>query len=122
MKVNIRFPLAFDTRGRTAVCDDARHVREMIEEFLFTAPGERVNRPEFGSGILHLIFAPNSVGLAATLQASIQSGLQSCLGDLIEVKQLEVEARDEVLRIDLAYTLLRTGEERTEFFERSMGR
>ena len=122
MAVNIRFPLAFDTRGRTAVCDDARHVREMIEEFLFTAPGERVNRPEFGSGILHLIFAPNSVGLAATLEASIQSGLQACLGNLIEVRHLEVEARHEVLRIDLAYTLLRTGEERTEFFERSLGR
>ncbi len=122
MKVNIRFPLAFDTRGRTAVCDDARHVREMIEEFLFTAPGERVNRPDFGSGILHLIFAPNSVGLAATLQANIQSGLQSCLGDLIEVKQLEVEARNEVLRIDLTYSLLRTGDERTETFERSLGR
>lgn len=121
MPVHIRFPLAFDTRGRTAVVDHARHVREMIEEFLFTSPGERVNRPDFGSGILNLIFAPNSVGLAATLEATIQAGLQSCLGNLIEVKHLEVSAEDSILRIDLAYSLLRTGEERTESFERSLG-
>ena len=119
MPTHIRFPLAFDTRGRTAVVDDARHVREMIEEYLFTAPGERVNRPDFGSGILNLIFAPNSVGLAATLEASIHAGLQSCLGDLIEIRNLSVEAIDSTLRIDLSYSLLRTGEERTENFERS---
>lgn len=121
MPVHIHYPWAFDTRGRTAVVDDARHVREMIEEFLFTSPGERVNRPDFGSGVLNLIFAPNSVGLAATLEATIQAGLQSCLGDLIEIRQLQVTAENEVLLIELSYALLRTGEERTENFQRSIG-
>ncbi len=122
MALHMHFPLKFDNRGRTAVCDTPRHVRQMIEEFLFTAPGERLNRPDFGSGVLNLIFAPNSVGLAATLEASIQAGLQSCLGDLIEVRHLEVLAHNEILSIELSYTLLRTGEDLTETFERSLGR
>lgn len=98
--------------------DDARHVRNMIESFLFTSAGERVNRPDFGSGVLSLLFAPNSVGLAAALEASIQGGLQAHLGDLIELRAVEVRVEDSTLRIEIVYVLLRTGEERTDLFEK----
>ena len=63
--MNTVFPYQFDARGRTAEADDERHIRDLIEQLLFTAPGERVNRPTFGSGLLQLVFAPNSPELAA---------------------------------------------------------
>ncbi|HEY2325614.1 MAG TPA: GPW/gp25 family protein, partial [Thermoanaerobaculia bacterium] len=66
--MNITYPFQLDSRGRTAGCDDARHVRDMLEQLLFTNAGERVNRPDFGSGLQQLIFAPNSPELAAALQ------------------------------------------------------
>lgn len=119
MPLHIHYPWQFDSRGRTAVADSARHVRNMIEEFLFTAPGERVNRPDFGSGVLGLVFAPNSVSLAAALEATIQAGLQASLGDVIELKELQVVTVDSTLRIEISYVILRTGDERTDVFERS---
>ncbi len=73
--MNIDYPFHFDSRGRTAETNDDDHIRDMIEEFLFTNPGERVNRPDFGSGLLQLVFAPNSPELAAALQVTIQAGL-----------------------------------------------
>ena len=58
--MNIDFPFHFDARGRTATPPTTDHIRDMIEQLLFTAPGERVNRPDFGSGLLQMVFAPNS--------------------------------------------------------------
>ena len=83
--MNIDFPFHFDGRGRTAATDDDDHIRDMIEQLLFTSPGERVNRPDFGSGLLQLVFAPNSPELAAALQFTMQAALQRWLGDLIDV-------------------------------------
>lgn len=116
--MNIDFPFHFDGRGRTAETGDDEHIRDMIEQFLFTNAGERVNRPDFGSGILQLIFAPNSPELAAALQFTIQAGLQQWLGDVIEVQALDVTSEDAQLRVDLQYIVRRTGEQRTEIFVR----
>ena len=80
------FPYPIDTRGRTAQADDDDHIRDLIEKVLFTSPGERVNRPDFGSGLMQLVFAPNSDELAAATQFSVQGALQQWLGDLIEVQ------------------------------------
>lgn len=117
--MNIDFPFQFDARGRTASTSDDDHIRDMIEEFLFTSPGERVNRPDFGSGLLQLVFAPNSPELASTLQVTIQAGLQRWLGDLIEVQKLEVTSEDSTLRVDLAYVIRRTQEQQTAQFSRA---
>ncbi len=119
---NIDFPFHFSDQGRTALTSDDDHIRDMIEQFLFTNPGERVNRPDFGSGLLQMVFAPNSPELAAALQFTIQAGLQRWLGDLIEVQALEVRSEDATLRVALQYLVRRTGERRTEFFERSTAR
>jgi Bacteriophage baseplate protein W len=116
--VNIDFPFHFDRRGRTATTGDDDHIRDMIEQFLFTNPGELVNRPDFGSGLLQLIFAPNSPELAATLQFTVQAGLQRWLGDLIEVQALEVTSEEATLRVLVQYVVRRTGERRVETFER----
>ena len=117
--MNIDFPLHFDRRGRTAATSYDDHIRDMIEQLLFTSPGERVNRPDFGSGLLQLVFAPNSPELAAALQFTVQAALQRWLGDLIEVQALEVVSVDSTLRVAVQYTVRRSGETRVETFERS---
>jgi hypothetical protein len=117
--MNIDYPFHFDTRGRTASTSDNDHIRDMIEQFLFTNPGERVNRPDFGSGLLQLIFAPNSPELAATLQFTVQAGLQHWLGDVIEVQALEVMSEDALLQVNLQYRVRRTQETHIATFTRS---
>ena len=115
--MNIDFPLHFDKRGRTAATSYDDHIRDMIEQLLFTKPGERVNRPDFGSGVMQLVFAPNSPELAATLEFSLQAALQRWLGDLIEVLELEVTSEGAILRVVVKYMIRRTEELRTETFE-----
>jgi uncharacterized protein len=117
--INIDFPFHFDSRGRTALTGDDDHIRDMIEQFLFTNPGERVNRPDFGSGLLGMVFEPNSPELAAALQHTIQAGLQRWLGDLIEVRALEVTSEEATLRVVVQYVVRRSGERRTDTFSRS---
>lgn len=117
--MNIAFPFSIDTRGRTAAIDDSRHVRDMIEQLLFTNAGERVNRPDFGSGLLQLVFAPNSPELAATLQFTTQSAIQQWLGDIIELQALEVAAEEATLRVAIRYTIRATGEARSDTFTRA---
>jgi uncharacterized protein len=114
--MDIDFPLQFDRRGRTATADVDEHVRDMIEQLIFTNHGERVNRPDFGSGALQLVFAPNSPELAATVQFTLQAALQMWLGDVIEVRDLTVQADDSRLVIDLAYVVKQTGEESSASF------
>jgi len=116
--MNIDYPFHFDSRGRTASIGDEDHIRDMIEQFLFTSPGERVNRPDFGSGMLQMVFAPNSPDLAAALQFTIQAGLQRWLSDLIEVQALQVSSEDATLSVLVRYTVRRTSEQRTELFVR----
>ena len=117
--MNIDYPFHFDNRGRTAGTDDADHIRDMIEQLMFTSPGERVNRPDFGSGLLQMVFAPNSPELAAALQYTTQAALQRYLGDLIDLQSLEVTAQDSTLGVVVKYIVKSTGDPRTENFVRS---
>jgi phage baseplate assembly protein W len=114
--MNIDFPFHFDARGRTAATDDNDHIEDMIQEFLFTNPGERVNRPDFGSGLMQLVFAPNSPELAATVQFTIQAGLQRWLSDLIAVQKVEVTSQDSTLSILVQYVIKATGQQQTQTF------
>lgn len=117
--MNIDYPFHFDDLGRTALTNDDDHIRDMVEQLLLTNPGERVNRPDFGSGLLHMVFAPNSPELAGAIQFTIQASLQQWMGDLIEVQTLEVTSRDSTLGVLVQYVVRQTGEVRSETFERS---
>src|SRR5882724_2753665 len=112
------FPYRFDSRARTADTSDEDHIRDLIEQVLFTAPGERVNRPDFGCGLQRLVFAPNSGELAAATQFLVQGSLQQWLGDLIEVNEVQVESDDAKLLVSIQYTERRTQQQRTELFTR----
>ena len=117
--MNIDFPFHLDGRGRTATTDDDEHIRDMIEQVLFTNAGERVNRPDFGSGLLQMVFAPNSPELASALQFTTQAALQRHLGDLIDLQALEVTAREATLGVTVRYVVRRTQQSRTRTFVRS---
>ena len=116
--LSVKFPLQFDGLGQTATSQPDDHVREMIELVLFTNPGERVNRPEFGCGVMHNIFAGNGDQLAVALQATMAGSLNRWLGDMIEVYGLEVTSEDSKLIVVLNYAIANTGEIRTDTFER----
>lgn len=116
--MNIDFPFHFDAQGRTATTNTSDHVRDMLEQLLLTGPGERVNRPEFGSGALQLLWAPNSPELGAALQFAIQAAVQTWLGDVIDVQRLEVFSDDSTLRIEVDYVIRADGEKRSDSFQR----
>lgn len=114
--MNVAFPFQFDSRGRTATTDDNDHIRDMLEQLLFTNPGERVNQPDFGSGLLQLVFAPNSPELAATVQFTLQAAIQRWLGDVISLNDLQVQSVDSTLTINLSYVIRLSNSPQTATF------
>ncbi|MEH2213267.1 GPW/gp25 family protein [Nostoc sp.] len=115
--INIDFPFHFDRNYRTAsTSDENQHIRDLIEQLLFTTPGERVNRPDFGSGVLSLIFAPNSPELAKAMEITIQASIEQWLGDLIDLQTLEVTNVDSSLYIVVEYLVQSSGETQTATF------
>jgi len=117
--MNIDYPFHFDARGRTASTTDDDHIRDMLEQLLFTSPGERVNRPDFGSGLLQMVFAPNSAELASALQFTTQAAIQRYLGDVIQLQQLQVTVQDATLNVTVNYVVRGTGQPQAQTFVRS---
>lgn len=107
------FPFAVGSDGRSGDANEDEHVRDLIEQLLFTSPGERVNRPDFGSGAMQLVFAPASAELAATTQFLIQGALHQWLGERIEVDAVEVTSADATLSISVQYRVRGTQQQQT---------
>jgi phage baseplate assembly protein W len=106
--MNVNFPFSFDGRGRTS--DPlADYIRQLVEQVLFTSPGERVNLPDFGSGLLQLTFAPNSMEMAAATQFAVQGALQKWLRGLVKVQSVVASAVESTLTVQVTYTPLSTG-------------
>jgi len=116
-RTDIAFPFRADRRGRTAHARPAEHIHDLIEQLLFTSPGERVMRPDFGCGLLDLVFAPSSPELVSTLELSVQAALQRWLGDLIEVVSLDIDSGDDTVRVQLSYLVRATGAVQEDLFE-----
>jgi uncharacterized protein len=119
MPQQIGYPFQIDGRGRVADATEEQHIRQMIEQVLFTLPGERVNRPDFGSGVQQLIFAPNSDELAAASEFLIKGSLEQWLGDVIEVEAVVVDSEDASLQITIQYVIRRTQERQIVEFSRN---
>ena len=111
---SILYPLAIDGGlGRLAEeTDYAQHIEQLILQLVFTAPGERINRPDFGCGIKRMVFAPNSIVNAALAQVTIFQSLNNWLGTAIDVNEVKAVAIEERLEISIAYTLKARGERR----------
>jgi phage baseplate assembly protein W len=116
----LAFPFSVDWRGRTRETDLAGHVRDLLEQIVFTSPGERVNRPSFGSGVQQALFRPNTELLAETVRATAEASIQQWLGHLIELHALDVEAQDSTLIIEITYTMRNEAELRTARMERAL--
>jgi len=110
------FPWAVDARGRTATTDDDDHVRDLIFQVLFTNPGERVNRPEFGCGLRQLVFAPAADALAAAAEQLVHGALIRWLDPVISVERVAVALREATLEITVVYRRRETGEPRQDVF------
>jgi phage baseplate assembly protein W len=110
----IRFPFSINDRlGRLAQENDyEEYIKQLIRQVLFTAQGERINRPDFGAGVKRLVFAPNSPATASLAQTLIFQGLTTWLGTLIRTDDVKAEADNERLNITIVYTILAKQEHR----------
>src|SRR5580692_4729065 len=106
--MNVNFPYQFDGRGRTKAAAQSDYVTQLVEQVLFTSPGERVNLPDFGSGLLQLPFAPNSFEMAAATQFTVQSALQKWLASYVKVQSVVASADEGTLTVTVTYSMLST--------------
>ena len=107
MSTNVNFPFQYDGRGRT-FDPGSNYLRQLVEQVLFTSPGERVNLPDFGSGLLQLPFAPNSMEMAAATQFSVQAALQKWLSNYVRVQSVTAVVDEAVLTVTVIYSPLNT--------------
>jgi phage baseplate assembly protein W len=118
--MEIAYPFRIDSRGRSASSDANQHIRDLIEQVLFTMPGERVNRPDYGCGLMQMVFAPNSSELASATQFLVQGQLQQWLGDLIQVEAVKVESMQSTLNVTVSYNIRRTLQQQAAQFSREV--
>jgi uncharacterized protein len=119
--MELDFPYRIDPGGRTSTTEGAEHIRDLVEQLLFTMPGERAMRPDLGSGLMQLVFQPNSEEIATAVQFLVQGSLQQWLGDLITVEVVEVTSEEATIEVAIRYTIRATQERRTETFSRRVG-
>lgn len=110
----LKFPLAIDGETGRFVreTDEDPYIRQLIRQVLLTAPGERVNRPELGAGLKHMVLAPNSPETASLAQTMVYQALTTWLGTLIIVDGVHTSAVNERLDIVVVYTVRARGEQR----------
>ena len=116
----VDYPYRIDGYGRTARTDQAEHMRDLIEQVLFTAPGERVNRPTFGSGLLSMVFAPIDDELASATQGLVQAALQQWIGELIEIEAVQVTHEEATVTVIVQYVVRRNQQRQVEHFVREV--
>jgi hypothetical protein len=120
METHVHFSFHINGLGRTATADEETYIRQLIEQVLFTQQGERVNRPNFGSGLMQMVFQPVSDQLTTAVQFLVQGALQQWLGDLIVVEEVAVSAADSTLQVTVRYLVRRTQERRSAQFSREV--
>src|SRR5882757_9096810 len=107
MNTSVNFHFQFDGRGRT-LNPQQDYLRQLVEQVLFTSPGERVNLPDFGSGLLQLPFASNSQEMAAATQFTVQAALQKWLSQYIKVQSVTAVPDEAMVTVTVSYSLLNT--------------
>ena len=116
----VGFPFRVDDRGRTGGAAWAEHVRDLVEQVLLVAPGERVNRPTFGTPLPRLVHEPAHDDLAAATALLVSGALQQWLGDVIEIADVDAArggaAGEGRVVITVRYAIRATGEQRSERF------
>jgi phage baseplate assembly protein W len=116
--MHLDYPYSIDARGRTSETTAEERVRDLVEQVLFTAPGERVNRPTFGSGVMRLVFEPGGDELATATQFLVQGALQQWLGDIVEVHSVDVSSEDSTLQVAVRFRTRTSTQPQTAVFTR----
>ncbi|MDH3974181.1 MAG: GPW/gp25 family protein [Deltaproteobacteria bacterium] len=98
------FPFSINEAGRINATGGDEAIRGKITQVLFTAPGERVNQPEFGCGLFNLVFEPNDSVLGAATEFTVGQALSRWLGDIILLDGIDVKSGEETITIEIAYT------------------
>ncbi len=116
--MNIAYPLSITDEGLIATSGYSQHIEQLIEQVLFTMPGERVNLPDFGTGITQLIFSPGNAEMVSATQFLVQGALQQWLGNLIQVQAVQVVTEDSTLNVTIQYIVKQTKQPRVATFTR----
>lgn len=104
---SISHPLTVD-RSHGRLAEEKKyeaHVEQLMRQVLFTNPGERINRPDFGCGLRRMVFAPNSDACVSLVQVTILQALEKWLGNVLRVVDVQAKAAEEVLRVRITYRL-----------------
>jgi phage baseplate assembly protein W len=111
---SLRYPISVDAaRGRLAQEQDfGAHIEQLVMQVLMTAPGERINRPDFGCGVKRLVFAPGGDVAATLAQTTVYQALSKWLPDAIALNEVTARAEDAVLQIRVGYVIKARGEKR----------
>jgi len=111
---SLRYPFALDvSRARVAQEPNFdRHIEQLVMQVLLTAPGERINRPDFGCGVKRLVFAPGGAVAASLARTVVYQALTRWLGQAISVLEVSVRAEESTLFIDVGYLIKARGERR----------
>lgn len=104
--VELGFPFQLAADGRPTSPGYEQHVFELVEQVLFTRPGERVNRPTFGVGLDALVFEPANAAFVAALQANIKAQLQSALSGIIQLGEVSVTVEQGVVVVRMSYVIV----------------
>lgn len=114
----LKFPFAVGREG-AETCDRSGSVRQRIEQVLFTSPGERLYRPEFGAGVQALVFEPNDSPLWAITRRHLQASISEALRGEVDPASLQVDVtgENERLIITVRYGLLKLGVREVQRFE-----
>ena len=110
----IRFPLAIDGSGgrlREEHDYDA-YVAQLVRQVILTNLGERVNRPDFGSQVRAMLFAPNNPAAATYGRALVYQALTRWLDRVITVENVTASAVEETLSLTVEYVVIARGERR----------
>ena len=108
---SLRHPLQVDDglgRLRTER-DRSAYIRQLMMQVLLTAPGERVNRPQFGCGVRRMVFAPNNPATTTMAEVLVYEALTTWVGQYIEVERIRVTSVDATLTIEVTYRDRETG-------------
>ena len=116
--VGWKFPVDVDTHGRVALVRHEDDIKEAIRMILLTPKGQRVMRPEFGSRLHDLIFAPNDATTSGLASYYVEEALARW-EPRIHVERV-VAAPDpeypERLLIEIDYTIKATHDSRSLVF------
>lgn len=94
------------------------YVEQLIEQVLFTVPGERVNRPDFGCGVQNMVFQPGNSELVAAALFIVRSQLEMQLAGIIRVESVTAEMVGGELHVTANYFDVADARRRTARFRR----